>query len=329
MEYRKLGGTGMFVSELCLGTMQFGWTTDEETSGQVMDAFVDSGGTFIDTADVYTSWVGDLSYGGHTEEIIGRWMKSRGNRDKIVLATKVRGEMWPGPNGEGLSRIHIMRAVEDSLRRLQTDYIDLYQTHWVDLNTPIEETLFVLDDLVKQGKVRYLGASNYPAWRLMEAQATSTRLNLARFDSYQPQYSLMERQLFEYEAMPFCKHYNVGVIPYSPLAAGFLTGKYRKDTPVPESQRATQVTANYANDRGYAVIDALDEIGKSHGKTIAQTAIAWQLTNPVITSPIIGANTVEQLNDTVQAAGYRLSVEEVAKLNEITKWPKNGRPIWD
>ena len=328
MEYRKLGGTGMFVSELCLGTMQFGWTTDEETSYRIMDAFLDGGGNFIDTADIYSFWVPE-SYGGKTEEIIGRWMKSRGNREKVVLATKVRGEMWDGPNGEGLSRLHIMRAVEDSLRRLQTDYIDLYQTHWVDLNTPIEETLLVLDDLVKQGKVRYLGASNYPAWRLMEALATSTRLNLARFDSYQPEYSLMERQLFEYEAMPLCKHYKVGVIPYSPLAGGFLTGKYRKDHPVPASARAKGNLEKYGNDQGYAVIDTLEAIGQSHGKTVAQTALAWQLTNPVVTSPIIGANTVEQLDDTLKAAGYRLSDEEMANLNEATKWPKNWRPIWD
>jgi aryl-alcohol dehydrogenase-like predicted oxidoreductase len=328
MNHRKLGRSGVKVSEICLGTMQFGWTTDEENSRQVMDAFLEAGGNFIDTADIYTTWAGALSYGGKTEEIIGRWIKDTKSRDKIVLATKVRGEMWKGVGGEGLSRHHIMRAVEDSLRRLQTDYVDLYQAHWVDLDTPIEETLRTFDDLIRSGKARYLGASNFPAWRLMEAQATSDRLGLHRFESYQPQYSLMERQLFEYEAMPFCKHYQVGVIPYSPLARGFLTGKYRRNGPKVQSARAGEMNA-YANDKGWALIDAMEEIGKSHGKTIAQTALAWMLTNPVITSPIIGANNVEQLKDSLGAAGYRLSHEEIKRLNDLTAWPRNNRPIWD
>ena len=329
MEYRNVGRTGLRVSELCLGTMQFGWTADEDASRQVMDAFREAGGNFLDTADIYTSWAGDASYGGKTEEIIGRWVKDRSARREVVLATKVRGEMWSGPNGEGLSRRHVIDACEDSLRRLQTDYIDLYQCHWADLNTPIEETLSALDDLVKAGKVRYIGASNYPAWRLMEAEAVSDKRGLARFDCYQPEYSLMERQLFEYEAAPFCKHYGVGVIPYSPLAGGFLTGKYRRDGARPESVRAGGNLEKYGNERGWAVIDALDEIGKSHGKTVAQTALAWQLSNPVITAPIIGANTAEQLTDLLGAAGYRLSGNEMARLNEATKWPRNGRPIWD
>jgi aryl-alcohol dehydrogenase-like predicted oxidoreductase len=329
MDYRKVGRTGLKVSELCLGTMQFGWSTDEKTSWAIMNAFVEAGGNFLDTADIYTNWVGDVSYGGKTEEIMGRWMADRGNRDDLIIATKVRGRMWHGPNGEGLSRAHILRACEDSLRRLKIDYIDLYQCHWADLTTPIEETLSALNDLVQAGKVRYIGASNYPAWRLMEAVSVSDKRNYARFDCYQPEYSLMERQLFEYEAMPFCKHYGLGVIPYSPLAAGFLTGKYRRDGAKPESVRAGGVLDRYGNDRGYTVIETLDEIAKSHEKTVAQTALAWMLTNPVITAPIIGANTVEQLQDTLHAVGYRLSPEEMARLNEVTRWPRNGRPIWD
>ncbi len=324
-----MGRTGLQVSEICLGTMQFGWTADEPISYAVLDTFREAGGTFIDTADIYTSWVGDLSYGGKTEEFIGRWIEARGGRQEIVLATKVRGKMWEGPNGEGLSRARIFRACEDSLRRLKTDYIDLYQCHWADLTTPIEETLTALNDLVRAGKVRYIGASNYPAWRLMEALAVSDKRGLARFDCYQPEYSLMERSLFEYEASPLCKHYQLGVIPYSPLAGGFLTGKYRKDGPCPESVRAGGVLDKYGNDRGYAVIDALVEIGKAHGKTVAQTALAWQLSNPVITAPIIGANTPEQLKDLLGATGYRLSTEEMKRLNDLTKYPKNGRPIWD
>lgn len=329
MEYRKMGRTGLMVSEICLGTMQFGWTSDEDHSRQVMDSFHEAGGTFIDTADIYTNWAGDASYGGKTEEIIGRWLKDKGVRRNVVLATKVRGRMWEGPNGEGLSRAHITRACEESLRRLQTDYIDLYQCHWADLNTPVEETLSALDDLVRAGKVRYIGASNYPAWRLMEALAASEKRGLARFDCYQPEYSLMERQLFEYEALPFCKHHGLGVIPYSPLAGGFLTGKYRQSGPRPESVRAGGNLDKYGNDRGWAVIDALDEIGKAHGKTIAQTALAWQLSNSVITAPIIGSNTSEQLTDLLGAAGYRLSGDEITRLNETTKWVRNGRPIWD
>ncbi|MCW3054434.1 MAG: putative oxidoreductase [Chthonomonadales bacterium] len=324
-----MGRTGLQVAEICLGTMQFGWTADEPTSHAVLDTFCEAGGTFIDTADIYTSWVGDLSYGGKTEEYIGRWLEARGGRESIVLATKVRGRMWQGPNGEGLSRARIFRACEDSLRRLKTDYIDLYQCHWADLNTPIEETLTALNDLVRAGKVRYIGASNYPAWRLMEAIATSDKRSLARFDCYQPEYSLMERSLFEYEASPLCKHYQLGVIPYSPLAAGFLTGKYRKNGPRPESVRAGGVLDKYGNDRGYAVIDALEEIANAHGKTVAQTALAWQLSNPVITAPIIGANNPEQLQDLLGVVGYRLSTEEMKRLNDLTKYPKNMRPIWD
>jgi aryl-alcohol dehydrogenase-like predicted oxidoreductase len=329
MEYRKLGRTGLKVSEFCLGTMQFGWTADEPTSRSVMDAFLEAGGNFIDTADIYTNWAGNASTGGRSEEIIGQWMKNTGVRPRVVLATKVRGRMADGPNGEGLSRKRVIECCEDSLRRLQTDHIDLYQCHWADLDTPIEETLSAMDDLVRQGKVRYIGASNYPAWRLMEALWNSDKRDYPRFDSFQPEYSLMERQLFEYEAMPLCKHYGLGVIPYSPLAAGFLTGKYRKDSAKPESVRASGNLEKYGNDRGWAVIDALDGIAKSYDKTVAQTALAWMLTNPVITAPIIGANTPEQLQDLLGASGYRLKDEEMKRLNDLTTWPRNRRPIWD
>lgn len=324
-----MGRTGVKVSEICLGTMQFGWTADEATSFRVMDTFMEAGGNFIDTADIYTSWAGDVAYAGKTEEIIGRWLTARGGRQDTILATKVRGEMWSGPNGEGLSRSRIFRACDDSLRRLQTDYIDLYQCHWADLNTPIEETLSALNDLVKAGKVRYIGASNYPAWRLMEAAAASAKHNFARFETYQPEYSLMERAGFEIEARPFCKHYELGVIPYSPLAGGFLTGKYRRDSPQPDSVRAGGNMSSYGNDRGWTIIDALDEIGKAHGKTVAQTALAWLLDSPVMTAPIIGANTPEQLTDLLGTSGYRLATEEVERLNELTKYPRNWRPIWD
>jgi aryl-alcohol dehydrogenase-like predicted oxidoreductase len=329
MHYRTLGHTGLKVSELCLGTMQFGWTTDEKNAVEVMDAFVAAGGTFIDTADIYTMWgPRGLAAAGESEEIIGRWMKARRNRADVVLATKVRGKMWEGPDGEGLSRARVMRCCEDSLRRLQVDHLDLYQCHWVDLDTPIDETLSALDDLVRAGKVRYIGASNYPAWRLMEALWRSDRRRYERFVSYQPQYSLMERAGFEMEAMPLCKHHGLGVIPYSPLAGGFLTGKYRRGVVV-DSMRAGEVRDNYANDRGFAVIDALQKIGREHGKSVGQTALAWLLTNPVVTAPIVGANTAAQLRDSLGAAGGRLSPAEMQTLHGLTAYPRNWRPIWD
>jgi aryl-alcohol dehydrogenase-like predicted oxidoreductase len=223
----------------------------------------------------------------------------------------------------------VIECCEASLRRLRTDYIDLYQCHWADLETPIEETLAALDDLVTAGKVRYVGASNYPAWRLMEALWQSDRNGYVRFVSYQPEYSLMERSGFEIEAMPLCKHHGFGVIPYSPLAAGFLTGKYRRGVK-PASSRAHDVKErNYESARGYAAIDELEKIGKQHGKTIAQTALAWLLTNPVVTAPIIGANSAEQLKESLGAAGYRLEAAEMQALNALTAYPKNSRPIWD
>ena len=330
MDYRKLGRTGLQVSELCLGTMQFGWTADETASFAVMDAYREAGGNFIDTADIYTTWhAAGLAGGGVSEEIIGRWLKARGGRADVVLATKLRGRMWEGPNGEGLARSRVIRCCEDSLRRLQTDHLDLYQCHWADLATPIDETLGALDGLVRAGKVRTLGASNYPAWRLMEALGQSDRHGYARFDCYQPEYNLMERAGFEIEAQPLCRHHQLGVIPYSPMAGGFLTGKYRRGVPPPAGARAKAVSENYLNEHGWAVIDALTAIGRAHNKTPGQTALAWLLTNPVITAPIVGANHADQLRESLGAVGYRLDAGEMSRLNELTKYPKNWRPIWD
>jgi aryl-alcohol dehydrogenase-like predicted oxidoreductase len=329
MEYRNLGRTGLKVSEICLGTMQFSWTTDEETSRQVMDAFLDAGGNFIDTANVYTQWA-EGGKGGEAETIIGKWMKERKNRQDVVLATKVRGPMWEGPNGEGLSRAHIFRAVEDSLRRLQTDYIDLYQAHWADVDTPIEETLETFADLVGQGKVRYIGASNYiSSWRLMEALAASERLGLPAYISYQPCWSLVERETLEKWTSPLLRKYGLGVIPYSPLAGGFLTGKYRKDKPLPDSKRADNVK-KYMTDQGYAVIDKCEQIGKKHDKTISQVALAWLLAHPETTAPIIGANNTKQLSESLGAAGFVLSAEEKAVLDEVSAWDKpQWPPVYD
>lgn len=318
MNYRRLGRTGLKVSELCLGTMQWGWTADEATGFAVMDAFVEGGGNFIDTADVYSRWAPN-NPGGVSEEIIGRWMKARGNRQDIVLATKARGRMWEGPNGEGLSRAHLMRAVDDSLRRLQTDHIDLYQTHADDPETPFDETLRALDDMIRAGKVRYIGASNIKAWRLVGALWTSEKHGIARYDSLQPHYNLANRAEFERELMPLCQDQGIGVIPYSPLAAGFLTGKYQRGAET-QSARAEGIKSRYFNDRGWAILDKLQEVARARNMTPTQAALAWLLSQPVITSPIIGANSVEQLRENLGGAGVKLSDDEMAALNDVSKW---------
>lgn len=317
MNYRKLGRTGLRISACCLGTMQFGWSADEKTSYAVMDAFVDAGGNMLDTADIYSVWA-EGNAGGVSEEIIGRWMQQRKNRYDIVVATKGRGRMWRGPNGEGLSRVHVLRAVDDSLRRLQTDYIDLYQTHWYDAETPIAETLSALDDLVHAGKIRYIGCSNIPIWRLMQALWTSDRLRLTRYDTLQPHYNLVHRAEFETELQEVCAVYGLGVLPYSPLAGGFLTGKYRKDAPLPASARANSVQARYSNEQGWRVIDALADVATRYAVTLGQVALAWLLTRPGITAPIIGANSVAQLHDTLAASDLSLDDAAITTLNEAS-----------
>ncbi len=317
MEYRRLGRTGLKVSPLCLGTMQFGWTTDEPTAYQVMDAFVAAGGNFFDTADIYSNWMPG-NPGGIAEQIIGRWMRQRGNRHDVLIATKGRGRMWPGPNGEGLSRAHLMRAVDDSLRRLQTDYIDLYQTHVYDAETPIEETLSTLNDLVHVGKIRYIGCSNLPAWRLMQALWTSDRCGLARYDCLQPHYNLAHRSEFETELQPVCLEYGLGVMPYSPLAHGFLTGKYRRDAPLPASARSERVQQRYFNEHGWQILDALMTVAETHTVPLAQMALAWLLAQPTVTAPIIGANTVEQLDQLLGATTFTLDQETLVTLADVS-----------
>ena len=318
MNYRNLGRTGLKVSEICLGTMQWGWTADEETSHTIMDAFVEAGGNFIDTADIYSNWAPN-NPGGVSEEIIGRWMQVRGNRDQIVVATKARGRMWEGPNGEGLSRVHLIKACEDSLRRLQTDYIDLYQTHWYDEDTPIEETMEALDTLVRQGKVRYVGCSNYPAWRLMEALWASDKRNLVRYDSIQPHYSLAHRAEFEREAHEACVTYGIGVIPYSPLAGGFLTGKYTRDSET-ASARAEGIKRRYFNDAGWRILDAVRAVASAIGSTPTAVSLAWLLAQPGMTAPIIGANSIEQLQASLVASGLQLTPEQVGALSTASNW---------
>lgn len=318
MQYKKLGRTGLKVSELCLGTMQWGWTADEKTADTVMDAFVDGGGNFIDTADIYSRWA-EGNPGGVAEEVIGRWMKTKGNRSQVILATKVRGPMGAGPNDQGLSRKHIFDAVDASLRRLQTDYIDLYQTHSFDSDTPIDETLGVLTDLQKAGKVRYIGASNYYAWQLMESLWVADVDKLARYDSLQPHYNMVNRAEFERELKPVCEKFEIGVIPYSPLAAGFLTGKYDRNS-IADSKRAEGVTSRYNNDASWRTLDAVRAVAKDLNSNPAAVSLAWLLAQPVITSPIIGANSTQQLQDSLAVTDLKLSPEQVKQLNDASNW---------
>lgn len=319
MHYTNLGRTGLRVSRLCLGTMTFGWSADEATSFAILDRAYDGGINFLDTADVYSYWGGPNNRGGESETILGRWMKTK-PRHMIVMATKVRGRMWDGPNGEGLSRQHIMQAVEDSLHRLQTDYIDLYQVHHPDWNTPLDETLEALDALVRAGKVRYIGCSNYPAWLLMKSLWTSDSRRIARFDSHQPHYSIFHRAEFERELAAACLDQGVGVIPYSPLAAGFATGKYTRENRSPDSTRTTSglVQKLIDNEAAYQALDLMQQIAQGHNVPVSHVALAWLLAKPAITSPIIGARTVAQIEEVIGASELTLSAEEVQRLDEAS-----------
>ncbi len=319
MLFRRLGRTGLKVSALCLGGNQFGWTSDEPTSFAVLNAFTEAGGNFIDTADAYSTWVEGHS-GGESETILGRWMRSRGNRSDVVLATKVGSRMGQNPNDVGLSRRHIMAAVEGSLRRLQTDYIDLYQAHWPDAETPLDETLRAFDDLIRQGKVRYIGASNFSAWMLTRALWESDRHNYARFESFQPLYNLADRADFERELEPLCLDQQLGVITYSSLASGFLTGKYRKDKPLPATPRVEDVQADYMTERHFALLDEIDRVAASHDATPAQVALAWLIARPSVTAPIAGATSVAQVRELLGATQLQLDAESIAALDRASDW---------
>jgi aryl-alcohol dehydrogenase-like predicted oxidoreductase len=300
--------------------MQFGWTAGEEISHAILDRAVELGCNFLDTADVYSSWFPG-NKGGESETIIGSWLATSGvRREDIILATKVRGKMGDGPNDEGLSRHHILGSVKDSLKRLNTDYIDLYQVHWPDQETPLEETLEALTQLIRSGVVRYIGCSNYPAWLLMKAAWVSDVRRLSRFDSLQPHYNYIHRAEFERELQDLCLDQGIGVIPYSPLAGGFLTGKYKRDGALPDSARVKGVKNRYFNDRGFAAIEKMEEVGQAYGASASQMAIAWILANPTISSAIIGANTVEQLEETVSGADVELKASDKQMLDDVTAW---------
>jgi len=318
MEYRILGNSQLNVSTLCLGTMTMGWTSSKEDSFAVMDYALEHGINFFDTADVYSFWA-EGNPGGVAESWIGEWLRSRKARNKVIIATKARGKMWDGPDGEGLSRRHLLRAVEDSLRRLQIDTIDLYQSHWPDNDTPVEETMRAFEEMVQQGKVRYLGCSNHSPEQLRRALETSAQLGLARYESLQPHYNLVHRAEYEAELMSLCAQEKLGVIPYSPLEGGFLTGKYRPNGDSPQNSRGhgSERMAAYATEAGFNIIETLAEIGQHHHATIAQTALAWLLANPTVTSAIIGANTAAQLAETVAAATIKLTAAEKSRLDAL------------
>ena len=320
MEYRQLGRLGLKVSTICLGTMQFGWTADEETSHSILDRSLELGCNFIDTADIYSSWASG-NRGGESEKIIGSWLAKRAvKREDIIIATKVRGQMGEGPNKEGLSRHHILHAIQESLARLQTDYIDLYQVHWPDKETPLDETLDTLDYLIRSGQVRHIGCSNYPAWLLAKALWISDIRGLARFDSLQPHYNYIYRSEFERELQDLCLDQQIGVIPYSPLAAGFLTGKYKRDGELPNSARVEGIKKRYFNDDSFAALERMEEIGRSYGATISQMAIGWILANPSVDSAIIGANSIDQLNETAAGADIQITVDDKNTLDDLTAW---------
>jgi aryl-alcohol dehydrogenase-like predicted oxidoreductase len=319
MLIRKLGRTGLRVAALCLGGNTFGWTTDQKTSEAVLDAYVEAGGNFIDTADVYSRWAPGNA-GGESETVLGRWMTARRNRPAVHIATKVMGPMGPGPNDTGLSRLHIMHGVEASLGRLQTDYIDLYQAHWDDRETPLEETLRAFDDLVRQGKVRYIGASNYHAWRLTRALWESDRRGYVRYESLQPKYNLVFRDEYERELEPLCLEQGVGVIPYSSLGSGFLSGKYRRGEALPATARASGVQKTYMTDRGFTILAAVEKVAAAVGATPAQVALSWLAHRPGITAPIASATSVGQLRELLGAIDLRLDDEMTTTLDHASAW---------
>lgn len=290
MEFRSLGRSGVMVSPLCLGAMNFGGPTNEADSFEILDAALEGGINFIDTANVYN--------GGESERIVGRFLKENGRRDEVVLATKVFSRVGEGPNDGGGSRYHILKACEDSLRRLQTDHIDLYQLHRPSLTIPPDETLRALDDLVRAGKVRYTGCSTFPAWMVMEALATSERHNLARFISEQPPYNLLDRRV-ENELVPLCQRYGMAILPWSPLAGGVLAGRYTVGAPAPAGSRAARwdFFGKRVTRKGLEVTEAVAKMAQERGMTLSQLSLLWLKDQPGVTAPIIGPRTLEHLED--------------------------------
>lgn len=315
MEYRYLGKTGLKVSELCLGTQTFGWVTDETEAFRILDKFVDNGGNFFDTADSYNR--------GASEEILGKWIKRHGRRSSLVIATKTYFPIGENPNDMGLSRKHIVEAVELSLRRLQTDYIDLYQLHCYDGATPLEETLRALDDLIRAGKICYIGISNFTPGHLMKALMLCRMHGWTEIASLQAEYSLLVRSS-EWELLPICEEEGVGFLAWSPLAGGWLSGKYRRGEPVPPDSRGGRrdrfedLPEQRVKEKTWDIIDVLTEIAAKRNKTPAQVALNWLLSKSPIVIPVFGARTLPQLEDNLGAVGWSLTSEEISTLDEVS-----------
>lgn len=317
MSKRELGRSGIQVPLLTFGGNVFGWTVDQAASFTLLDALLDHKLNFIDTADVYSSWV-EGNKGGESETIIGNWLKKTGKRDQVILATKVGKPMGEGK--VGLSPRYIKDAVEASLKRLQTDYIDLYQSHDDDADTPLAETMAAFDALIKEGKVRAVGASNYSAPRLAQALKVSQENGLARYETLQPQYNLYDRKVYEEALEKVVTDNGLGVINFYGLAAGFLTGKYRTKADAGKSKRGENVVARCLNERGLKILKGLDQVAEKHGVQPGQVALAWQIARPGITSPIVSATSLQQLNELALAATLKLDEADIQHLNEASAW---------
>jgi aryl-alcohol dehydrogenase-like predicted oxidoreductase len=315
MQKRRLGQSQILTAPLVLGGNVFGWTLDEAGSFRILDEFVGAGFDFIDTADVYSSFVPG-NVGGESEAIIGKWLAQRGNRNRVVITTKVGMRM--GPNKGGLSRAYILRAVEDSLRRLRTDYIDLYQSHCDDASTPLEETLLAYAELIRQGKVRAIGASNYGAARLTEALDVAKRESLPRYESLEPEYNLYDRTNYETNLETLCVQRGLGVITYFSLASGFLAGKYRSPADLKDAARA-EFLGKYLNPRGERILRALDEVAASHRSTPASVALAWLMARPSVTAPIASATNSAQLKTLIAAAQLQLEPAAIEALDAVSR----------
>jgi aryl-alcohol dehydrogenase-like predicted oxidoreductase len=310
MQLRKLGRSALEIFPLSLGTNVLGRAIDEPTAFAVLDAYMESGGNCIDTADTYSA--------GESERVLGRWMKARGNRDWVIIMTKLGSQMAPGK--QGLSHRYMFEEVEASLQRLQTEYIDLYQAHRDDTETPLEETLQAFDELVRQGKVRVIGASNYSAARLAEALQVSQQHGYVRYESLQPLYNLFEREAYERELEPLCREHELGVITYFSMARGFLTGKYAPGKPLPQSHRAQQVQNLYMNERGFRILAEVERVASRFHATPAQVALAWIMARPGVTAPIASATSVEQVRELLRAVELQLDPEAITALNMASEW---------
>ncbi|MFD2936958.1 aldo/keto reductase [Spirosoma flavum] len=316
MEKRTIGNSDLSVAPLAFGGNVFGWTADESTSFRLLDAFVEAGFNLIDTADVYSHWVPG-NKGGESETIIGKWLKQSGKRDQVIIATKLGSEMTP--EKKGLSKAYIQTAVEESLQRLQIDYIDLYQSHYDDSNTPIEETLEGFSQLIKEGKVRFIGASNFTPERLTQSLEISAKQGYPAYQSLQPEYNLYERETYETQYEPIVSKYGLGVINYYALASGFLTGKYRSEADLSKSKRG-QGVKKYLNDRGFRILNALDEVAEDYKATPAQVSLAWLIAQPTITAPIASATSIDQLHDIAKAADLNLDESAINKLTTASSF---------